>query len=89
MDNKLNKVVMLKEIDDALVSLKNRYILACKQLNSNGTIATENGSRTIRSRTKRDICILTLIKDLLNSISNNNISLSEDAVLGFDKIIKG
>lgn len=83
----MNKEYMLLMVQQRLDKLKEQYYAACKGLTLSGAQASKSGAAVLRSRTKRDICILTLVLELLQT-SNAVFINNEDACMGFDKLMK-
>lgn len=83
----MNKEYMILAANKRLKELKKQYYAACKDVTLAGKQLSKNGAAVTRSRLKRDICILTLIIELLNTSSAVYIT-DQDACLGFDKLLK-
>ena len=83
----MNKEYMLLMVNQRLVQLKQKYYDACKDISLSGNKSTKGGAAVTRSRIKRDICILELLKELLETSEAVYIE-NEDACIGFDKLLK-
>ena len=83
----MNKDYMLAAIRQRLKDLKKQYYAACQDKTIAGRQVSKSGAAVLRSRTKRDICILTLVEELLVTSEAVNI-FNEDAIAGFDKLMK-
>ena len=83
----MNKEYMVRMVQQRLEILKTQYYSACKGLSIGGKQSSKSGAAVTRSRTKRDICILTLVLKLLETSSVVYIT-DQDACLGFDKLMK-
>lgn len=86
-DNVLEKKYMLEAIDSRLKILMKEYRQACYNKTVPGKQLTRNGAAVKRCNLKRDICILTLVKELLEGYKPEAI-YDEDSILGFNKLIK-
>lgn len=83
----MNKEYMILAANKRLEELKKQYYTACRDKTTDGKQLSKNGAAVLRSRLKRDICILTLVLELLN-ISSAVYITDQDACLGFDKLMK-
>lgn len=83
----MNKEYMLLMAQKRLDTLKKQYYDACKGLSLNGKRSSKSGAAVTRSRLKRDMCILSLIIELLQASTAVYIT-DADACLGFDKLLK-
>lgn len=83
----MNKEYMIIMAKQRLEVLEKQYYAACQGLSINGKQSSKSGAAVTRSRLKKDICILTLILELLQTSSAVFIT-DQDACLGFDKLIK-
>jgi len=84
----MNREFMIMEASKRLSELEGEYNLALENKTKDGKVVTDGGARVLRSKIKRDICILTLILELLQSTDVVYIR-DDDSILGFDKLIKG
>lgn len=84
----MNKEYMILAANKRLEELKKQYYTACMDKTTDGKQLSKNGAAVLRSRLKRDICILTLILELLNTSSSAVYITDQDACLGFDKLMK-
>ena len=80
---KMNREYMLKKIDERLYELQKRYEELCQEDNGHSL----SGGACVRSRTKRDICILTLLYEVVYQCRECTIN-NEDALLGFEKLVR-
>lgn len=83
----MNKEYMLLMVGKRLEVLTKQYANACKGLSLSGKPVSTSGAACLRSRIKRDICILELLKELLETSTAVYIE-NEDACMGFDKLLK-
>lgn len=83
----MNKEYMLLMVNQRLESLKKQYYAAVNGVSLSGKMSTKQGAAVTRSRLKRDICILELVKELLETSSAVYIT-NQDACIGFDKLLK-
>jgi hypothetical protein len=83
----MNKDYMLAAIRQRIKDLEQIYYTACNNKTLSGKQLSKSGAAVLRSHTKRDICILTLIEELLVTSTLVNI-VNDDAIAGFDKLMK-
>ena len=83
----LEKKYMLSRISERLEDLKHKYWLTCQGLNFKGEPASPNGAAWTRSKVKKDICAIVLVQDLLMVCKDDEVKLTDDALLGFDRLI--
>lgn len=84
----MNKEFMLASVKHRLKELEQNYALACDNVTRSGRRLTKSGGACYRSRLKRDICTLKLVRELLASCTAEYI-MDVDAADGFDRLIKG
>ncbi len=78
----MTKSIVQKKLDTRKKELVKLYYNSCDLLKADGSVGTYAGSRTRRARHKRDICIITLVQELLSYNKQDSITLSEDAEFG-------
>lgn len=83
----MHKEYMLLMVNKRLEQLKKQYYDAVNGKDLKGRISTKQGAAVTRSRLKRDICILELVKELLQT-SEAVFITNQDACMGFDKLLK-
>ena len=83
----MHKEYMLLMVNKRLEQLKKQYYDAVNGKDLNGRMSTKQGAAVTRSRLKRDICILELVKELLQT-SEAVFITNQDACMGFDKLLK-
>lgn len=77
----MNRDYMLAKINRRLYDLELQY----NQLDE--ARYTKKSAGVMRTRLKRDICILTLLYEVVYACREVNIT-NEDAILGFEKLVK-
>ncbi len=83
----MTKSIVQKKLDTRKKELVKLYYNSCDLLKADGSVGTYAGSRTRRVRYKRDICIITLVQELLSYNKQDSITLSEDAEFGLVKLL--
>lgn len=83
----MNKEYMLIKVNERLAVLMKQYRNACDNISLTGKKVSDSTAAGTRTRLKRDICILELVKELLETSSAVYIT-NDDACTGFDKLIK-
>lgn len=83
----MTKSIVQKKLDTRKKELVKLYYNSCDLLKADGSVGTYAGSRTRRARYKRDVCIITLVQELLSYNKQDNITLSEDAEFGLFKLL--
>lgn len=83
----MDRDYMLAAVNHRLKLLRKTYAKACEGLTLNNKKCSPSGAACLRSRTKRDICILLLLRYLLEATTAVMIT-DNDAILGFDKLMK-
>lgn len=79
----MDREYMLGRIDKRLYDLQLQY----QQLCDDNATGTQSGLACRRSRVKRDICILTLLYEVIYQCRSCEIT-KEDSLLGFEKLVK-
>ena len=82
----MDKEYMLRKISARLETLRKRYVIYLTDHDEKGREVSVGYGKQLRTKTKRDICILTLIQYLLITSSSVYIE-DDDAIMGFDKLI--
>lgn len=82
----MDKEYMLKKVNARLKVLRDKYIIYLTDHDEDGREVSAGYGKQLRTKTKRDICILTLIQKLLLTSSSVYIE-DDDAIMGFDKLI--
>jgi len=80
----MDKEYMLLMVNKRLEELAEAYK---QNVSGHSNATTQSSASCLRSRIKRDICILELVKELLLTSKAVYIE-NEDACLGFDKLLK-
>lgn len=83
----MTKSIVQKKLDTRKKELVKLYYNSCDLLKADGSVGTYAGSRTRRARYKRDVCIITLVQELLSYNKQDSITLSEDAEFGLVKLL--
>lgn len=84
----MNKDYMLRMVQQRLTVLRTQYRNACNGKTLTGKDASYMGAAVLRSRLKKEICIITLLEELLLTADDDLYIDNEDAELGFDKLMK-
>lgn len=79
----MDREYMLGRIDKRLYDLQVQY----EQLCAEDAAGTQSGLACRRSRVKRDICILTLLYEVVYQCRSCEIT-KEDSIMGFEKLVK-
>ena len=79
---------MRKQVRERLDYVSYAYKQALNDTTVLGKKVSLAGGRCLRSRLKRDICILKLVSELLDYSYQDEV-VDEDAIIGFEKLLGG
>ena len=83
----MTRSIVQKKLGSRKKELIKLYYSSCDLLKADGSVGTYAGSRTRRARYKRDVCLITLVQELLSYSKQDSIALSEDAEFGLIKLL--
>lgn len=83
----MDKLYMMLKVRERLKALQKKYKSACHCKTVSGKELTDGAAAAVRTQCKRDMCILTLIQQLLETSQAVYIE-DEDAIEGFDKLVE-
>lgn len=84
-----DKDYMLEELAYRIEYLKEAYKAYAQGHNIRGDPVTRSGAACLRSRVKKDICTLSLVKEILEQCTDDIVIEDPDSLLGFDRLVKG
>jgi hypothetical protein len=84
-----DKDYMLEEIACRIECLKEAYRKAVTGFTIRGDPVTKSGGACLRSRIKKDICALTLVKEILEQCTDDIEISDPDSITGFNRLVKG
>jgi hypothetical protein len=84
----VNKTYVLSTVKDRAKLLKNRYRLAVNNKDELGMDMKPTVAAVVRSHLKRDYNLCKLVEELTESIIDEKLALSEDALAGLDKLVE-
>lgn len=82
----MEKNEVLKDINEKIKQLSNKYRMACSDMSVDGKMFTKGGSAVLRARLKKEICILTLIKELIEHPNARNIN-DENSCIALERLL--
>lgn len=83
----MDKLYMMLKVRERMATLHLKYKAACHCKAVNGKELTAGAAAAVRTQCKRDMCILALIQQLLETSQAVYIE-DEDAIEGFDKLVE-
>ena len=82
----LDKAYMKAAIDSRIQAAHDRYVALCNNRTVNGRDVTYNSGAHMRSRLRQEIGLLKLLDDLLIYIKVDELALSDESEVAFDRL---